>query len=215
MTDTEVAVAAEPREIEVRGFNQTLTRLSRKVGDTEKNRRIETCAVVFLRLLHDLGGTFVWEDGPNRGHKFSDIWKALATKMPGFDSLGWEEQHEHVQEYAPRLKAGFYGAREWMTEWYGTTIYLVPHIKESGPLTVLTFMGDHKLEGAGITAAEMQTRRDRKMAQGQVRASAQRMVSANGGDRHKAMNVISEILVSVGFELENSKPSRIGEVGIA
>lgn len=189
---------------ELADFDKTRESLRKNVANSEKTRHIEISSVVFLQLLHDIGGTFVWSDGPNRGDKFSTIFEALATQLPEYGDLGTMQKGDFISENASCLKTGFRAAREWLSHWHGRTIYLVPQYNESAKPTVLTIVGSYKLEN-GKTAAEMQTLRERKMVRGQVRSSAYRMISANGGDKDAAMNIIAEELNAISDLIDTTR----------
>lgn len=159
---------------------RALDRLQTRVGDSDKKRKVEVKAATFLAVLSNyLNGTFVWKDGPKEGDKWSTIFEALAADMPEVkvQQMGHRALMDHVDETAPRLKSGFYAARQVLEKWFGHTIYSVPQHEEASVHTVLTIDPDFRLEG-GKTAAEMQTMRDVKLAEGQVKASSARLATA-------------------------------------
>jgi hypothetical protein len=162
--------------VEPNNAYKTLHILETKVGNSERSRHIDVNGAFFLRTLLDIGGTFVWEDGPKKGDQFANVFEALATQTGGYTGLGLMARAQHVEEYAPRLRSGFYSARKWMQFWFLDTVYSVPQNRNSNLPTVVTINQDFVLE-CGATAAQMQEERDIKLAEGQVLASARRMVS--------------------------------------
>jgi len=192
---------------------KALQSLTSKVGNLDRERHKEISAAAFLRAMQRLGYTFIWEDGPNGGNKYSDVFQALAATMPEFDEKSLIEKSEHVQEYGPRLRAGFYAARKWLDKWYEETVFCVPRHTESGVLTVITLNRDFHLgDGtpAALTAAQMQQLRDEKLATGQVSASAKRM-SAATKDKGAVRTRINAIVDKALVDLDTHKGSRLIE----
>lgn len=178
---------------------QTRHDLQTQVGNTDKKRHIEITSVLFLQtLIDECEGTFVWE-GPRLGDKHRNVFEALAAKMPAFSGMGLQERAQFVEETGPKLRQGFNGARKWLAMWHTATIYNVPQNHESSIQTVLTLDPDYRVE-CGRTAAEMQTERDFKLAAGQVRASAMRLVASS--DDRKANELIQQIMRQVSLDLK-------------
>lgn len=184
---------------------KTLHNLESKVGNTERNRHADISAVLFLQTMANLNGSFVWE-GPKQGWKVSNVFEGLATKMPEFDNLGLLEKSQHVEEFAPQLRAGFYGARKWLDKWYLGTVYAVPQHSEASVATVITLDSEYVLE-CGKTAGQMQAERDFKLADGQVRASTRRL-AASVKNKDDVRDKLNQILQRAHTELEDLRPSR-------
>lgn len=173
--------------------------LETQVGNTERKRHIEITSVLFLQtLIDECEGTFVWE-GPRMGDKHRNVFEALAAQMPAFQGKGLQERAQFVEETGPKLRQGFNGARKWLAMWHTATVYCVPQNHESSIQTVLTLDPDYRVE-CGRTAAEMQTERDFKLAAGQVRASAMRLVASS--DDKKANALIRQIMDQVSIDLK-------------
>lgn len=185
---------------------KTRNSLETKVGETNKHRNLEIDAVLFLRVLEQIGGTFVWSDGPRNGDKFANIFEALATKIPGYDEKGLLDKGAHIEEYAPKLRHGFYSARKWLDHWYNEVIFNVPQLQESSIPTVLTFDPAYVLDG-GLTAAEMQAKRDFKLANGQIIASARRL-AASTKEKETVKDKLSTIVGHAVAALEDMRPTR-------
>jgi hypothetical protein len=214
MTDEDIQATVEL--VEEGAFRatarKTLSSLSTKVGNLERERRYEIAAVLFLKLMQQLGGTYIWKDGPKRGWKFADVFQALAAEMQAFEEKSLKEKSDHVEEYGPKLRTGFYAARRWLSEWYGETVFCVPATTESGVLTVITL--DHGLHlGDGsesaITAAQMQQLRDEKLAKGQLTASAKRMNAATK-DKAQVRTRINDVVEKALADIEAFKGSKVG-----
>jgi len=215
MTSEDIHAVTELAEEAAFGSNaaKTLNDLTRKVGNLERERHTEISAVIFLRIMERLGGTFIWRDGPKQGNKYSDVFQALAAEMPEFLEKSLVEKGDHVQEYGPKLRAGFYATRKWLAEWYEDTVFCVPRNKESGILTVITLDRNLRL-GDGTnqapTAAQMQQLRDEKLAAGQLTASTKRMNAATK-DKTEVRSRISLIVDKALAELDTSKGSKLLE----
>ena len=184
---------------------KTLHNLENKVGDTERKRHTDITAVLFLQTMSNLGGSYVWE-GPKQGYKLSSVYEGLATSMPQFEMLGLLEKSAHVEEYAPKLRAGFYAARKWLDKWYLGTVYAVPQHSEASVATVITLDADYVLE-CGKTAGQMQAERDFKLADGQVRASTRRL-AASVKNKDDVRLKLDQILQRACAELEDMRPTR-------
>jgi hypothetical protein len=184
---------------------KTLHNLESKVGDTERKRHADIAAVLFLQTMANLNGSFVWE-GPKQGYKVSNVFEGLATKMPQFETLGLLAKGEHVEEFAPQLRAGFYAARKWLDKWYLGTVYAVPQHSEASIATVITLDPDYVLL-CGKTAGQMQAERDFKLADGQVRASTRRL-AASVKDKTAVHQTLDQILQRAHAELEDLRPTR-------
>jgi hypothetical protein len=213
MTNDDIHAALELAEENAFGPHaaKTLDSLSRKVGNLDRERHTEISAVLFLRIMERLGGTFIWEDGPKRGNKYADVFQALAAEMAEFTEKSLIEKAEHVQEYGPKLRSGFYNTRKWLSAWYEDTVFCVPRHSESGVLTVITLDPDLRLgDGSetSITAAQMQQLRDEKLATGQLRASTRRM-NAAARDKTVVRDRINLIVNKALAELEASQGTRL------
>jgi hypothetical protein len=218
MTNEDIHAAVELAEESAFGHNaaKALHSLTTKVGNMDRERHSEINAVMFLRTMERLNGTFVWKDGPKRGNKYNDVFQALAAEMPEFAEKSLIEKSEHVQEFGPRLRSGFYATRKWLTAWYEDTVFCVPSNKESGVLTVITLDREQRVrlkddgtpDETSPTAAEMQQIRDEKLAIGQVSASAKRMRAATK-DKTVVKSRISAIVDRALAELDASRGSRM------
>ena len=180
--------------------------LQTKVAGTEKSRRIEINAVLFLQTMLDKGGTFVWSDGPKSGHKFATVFDALAAEMPIFANLGLMDRAQHIEENAPRLRGGFYATRKWLAQWYMDTVFVVPQHNESSVPTVIT-LDPHFVLECGKTAAQMQAERDFKLADGQIRASTKRL-AASTKQKDTIKTRLNEIMQKAMVELDDLRPER-------
>ena len=211
MTGRDIEAAAQLMEEDQVGSHftndaaKTLHNLESKVGDTEKKRHADLSAVLFLQTMANLNGSYVWE-GPKRGYLLATVFDGLATQLAEFESLGLLEKGAHVQEYGPRLRAGFYAARKWLDKWYLGTVYAVPQHTESSVATVLTLDAGYILE-CGKTAGEMQAERDFKLADGQMRASTRRLV-ASTKDKDMVRIKLDQIVQRARGELEDLRPER-------
>lgn len=182
--------------------NKAREDLKTTVGNTERKRRIEVNTVVFLKtLIDECGGTFVWE-GPRKGDKHATIFEALSAKMPGYGEMSLRGKNEHIDDVAPKLRYGFNGARKWLAEWFNATVYCVPQNNESSFQTILTLNPNFVTE-CGRTAAEMQTTRDYKLAFGQMKASAMRIVAS--ADDQQADSALDKLVVEVKASIRDAQ----------
>lgn len=190
---------------------RALDSLTHKVGNLERERHTEISAVLFLRVMERLDGTFIWRDGPKRGNKYADVFQALSAEMPEFGEKSLVEKGQHVQEFGPQLRAGFYAARKWLGTWYEDTVYCVPQNTESGILSVITLDRDLRLgdgSDSAPTAAGMQQMRDEKLASGQLSASTKRMNAAIR-DKTAVRSRIGLIVERALAELETAKGTKL------
>lgn len=179
--------------------------LETQVGNTERKRRIEISSVLFLKtLIEQCEGTFVWE-GPRQGEQHANIFEALAARMPAYLGLGLRAKNDHIEEYGPKLRQGFNGARKWLAEWFTATVYCVPQNNEASIQTVLTLNPRYRVE-CGRTAAEMQAQRDYKLAYGQMKATAMRVVASSGDEQ--ANNLLGKIMEQVMLDVESELDER-------
>jgi len=177
MTVDDIAAAADLAEQDANllsNAHKAERSLATRVGRTERERHKEIAAVLFLRLMKQLGGTFVWADGPKQGDKHATVFEALVAEMDAFKGLPLKEKGDFIEENEPKLKAGFYAARRWLAEWYADTVFCVPQDEESHLPRVITLDPGYVL-ACGKTASQMQNERDRKLATGQIRSSSRRI----------------------------------------